>query len=217
MKKKDIIQLIKRAIKENTFYGNREQPSQLSTGTKVVVPTDEYPFSKRPKRTATGMMEELELGVKYERPNGDTGYIMTGGSDDPRNWKFSGNSYLSVKDELKPLSTQPGKYDGAFDLGLGKGHHIDESNLNEEPNLEIHDLLITMDKTKAGPEYKKALMALIAMAEKKSGKTINTKAEALSALDYTTPETFKRKQSMDEITPKNMKKPNTTTETYIRR
>jgi hypothetical protein len=213
MKKKDIIQLIKRAIKENTFYGNREQPSQLSTGTKVVVPTDEYPFSKRPKRTATGMMEELELGVKYERPNGDTGYIMTGGSDDPRNWKFSGNSYLSVKDELKPLSTQPGKYDGAFDLGLGKGHHIDEFNLNEEPNLEIHDLLITMDKTKAGPEYKKALMALIAMAEKKSGKTINTKAEALSALDYTTPETFKKKQSMDEITPKNMKKPNTTTET----
>lgn len=213
MKKKDIIQLIKRAIKENTFYGNREQPSQLSTGTKVVVPTDEYPFSKRPKRTATGMMEELELGVKYERPNGDTGYIMTGGSDDPRNWKFSGNSYLSVKDELKPLSTQPGKYDGAFDLGLGKGHHIDESNLNEEPNLEIHDLLITLDKTKAGPEYKKALMALIAMAEKKSGKTINTKAEALSALDYTTPETFKKKQSMDEITPKNMKKPNTTTET----
>jgi hypothetical protein len=217
MKKKDIIQLIKRAIKENTFYGNREQPSQLSTGTKVVVPTDEYPFSKRPKRTATGMMEELELGVKYERPNGDTGYIMTGGSDDPRNWKFSANkkpylSYLSVKDELKPLSTQPGKYDGAFDLGLGKGHHIDEFNLNEEPNLEIHDLLITMDKTKAGPEYKKALMALIAMAEKKSGKTINTKAEALSALDYTTPETFKRKQSMDEITPKNMKKPNTTTE-----
>jgi hypothetical protein len=213
MKKKDIIQLIKRAIKENTFYGNREQPSQLSTGTKVVVPTDEYPFSKRPKRTATGMMEELELGVKYERPNGDTGYIMTGGSDDPRNWKFSGNSYLSVKDELKPLSTQPGKYDGAFDLGLGKGHHIDEFNLNEEPNLEIHDLLITMDKTKAGPEYKKALMALIAMAEKKSGKTINTKAEALSALDYTTPETFKKKQSMDEITLKNMKKPNTTTET----
>jgi hypothetical protein len=36
-------------------------------------------------------------------------------------------------------------------------------------------------------------MALIAMAEKKSGKTIRTKEEALSALDYTTPETFKRK------------------------
>ena len=58
MKKKDIIQLVKEVIKENTFYGNREMPSQLSTGTKVSVPTDEYPFSRKPKRTATGMMEE---------------------------------------------------------------------------------------------------------------------------------------------------------------
>ena len=57
MKKKDIIQLVKETVKENTFFGNREQPSQLSTGTKVSVPTDEYPFSKKPKRTATGMME----------------------------------------------------------------------------------------------------------------------------------------------------------------
>ena len=57
MKKKDIIQLVKNVVKENTFYGNREQPSQLSTGTKVSVPTDEYPFSAKPKRTATGMME----------------------------------------------------------------------------------------------------------------------------------------------------------------
>ena len=57
MKKRDIIQLVKETIKENTFYGNREQPSQLSTGTKVSVPTDEYPFSAKPKRTATGMME----------------------------------------------------------------------------------------------------------------------------------------------------------------
>ena len=57
MKKRDIIQLVKETVKENTFFGNREQPSQLSTGTKASVPTDEYPFSKRPKRTATGMME----------------------------------------------------------------------------------------------------------------------------------------------------------------
>ena len=57
MKKKDIIQLVKETVKENTFYGNREMPSQLSTGTKVSVPTDEYPFSAKPKRTATGMME----------------------------------------------------------------------------------------------------------------------------------------------------------------
>jgi hypothetical protein len=74
---------------------------------------------------------ELKLGVKYELPNGDTGYITTGGSNDSKDWIFSGGSkkipYLSVKSKLKPLATQPGKYDGAFDLGLGKGHHIDES------------------------------------------------------------------------------------------
>ena len=60
MKKKDIIQLVKESIKENnshtTFYGNREQPSTLGS-TTAVAPTDEYPFSVRPKRTATGMME----------------------------------------------------------------------------------------------------------------------------------------------------------------
>ena len=61
MKKRDIINLVKETVKENTFYGNREQPSQLSTGTKVSVPTDEYPFSRKPKRTATGMMENEKL------------------------------------------------------------------------------------------------------------------------------------------------------------
>ena len=68
-----------------------------------------------------------------------------------------------------------------------------ESVVNEAPNLEIHDLLVTMDKEKAGPKYKNALMALITMAEKISGKTIRTKEEALAALDYTTPETFKKR------------------------
>ena len=80
--------------------------------------------------------ETLKLGVKYELPTGETGFIMTGGSDDPRDWKFSGNKqpYLSVKDKLKPTSKQPGKYDGAFDMGHGKGHHIDEESINEYTN-----------------------------------------------------------------------------------
>ena len=60
MKKKDIIQLVKESIKENTFYGNREQPSTLGS-TTAVAPTDEYPFSRRPKRTGTGMMDEEDL------------------------------------------------------------------------------------------------------------------------------------------------------------
>ena len=74
------------------------------------------------------MREELKLGVKYELPTGETGYIMTGGSKDPKDWKFSANkeSYLSVKDKLKPTKKQPGKYDGAYDMGMGKGHHVDE-------------------------------------------------------------------------------------------
>mgnify|MGYP003636232075 CR=1 FL=1 len=58
--------------------------------------------------------EELKLGVKYELPTGETGYILTGGSKDPKDWKFSGNKepYLSVKGKLKPTEKQPGKYDG---------------------------------------------------------------------------------------------------------
>ena len=89
------------------------------------------------------MDEELKLGVKYELPTGETGYIMTGGSKDPKDWTFSANkeSYLSVKDKLKPTKKQPGKFDGAYDLGMGKGHHIDEGTcgygedgvLGEEP------------------------------------------------------------------------------------
>ena len=58
--------------------------------------------------------KELKLGVKYELPTGETGYIMTGGSKDPKDWKFSGNKepYLTVKDKLKATEKQPGKYDG---------------------------------------------------------------------------------------------------------
>jgi len=80
---------------------------------------------------------ELKLGVKYDY-NGDSGYISTGGSQDPKNWKFLGSKqkypYLDVKADLTPSEKQPGKYDGAFDLGMGKGHHIDEAE-----GLDIDD------------------------------------------------------------------------------
>jgi hypothetical protein len=80
---------------------------------------------------------ELKLGVKYNY-NGDSGYISTGGSQDPKNWKFLGGKqkypYLDVKADLTPSEKQPGKYDGAFDLGMGKGHHIDEAE-----GLDIDD------------------------------------------------------------------------------
>jgi len=62
------------------------------------------------------------------------------------------------------------------------------ASLNEsKSNPEVDKLLKVMNDKKAGPEYKKALIDLIAMAEKKSGKTIQTKKEALLALDYIEP------------------------------
>jgi len=63
MKKKDIIQLVKKAIKEVDQFGNRQGPSNFQTsavtsaGKDPYTEKNEYPFSKRPKRTATGMME----------------------------------------------------------------------------------------------------------------------------------------------------------------
>jgi hypothetical protein len=66
-----------------------------------------------------------------------------------------------------------------------------------QSNLEVDKLLKIINTKKAGPEYKKALMDLIAMAEKKSGKTINTKKEALLALDYIEP-TIKENENTEK-------------------
>jgi hypothetical protein len=79
------------------------------------------------------------------------------------------------------------------DTKTGKltGIHVNDlykASMNEsKSNPEIDKLLKIINTKKAGPEYKKALMDLIAMAEKKSGKTVNTKKEALLALDYVEP------------------------------
>ena len=56
MKKKDIIQLVKKLVKEDA-YGSATLTTQGAPRTGAIAPTDEYPFSVRPKRTATGMME----------------------------------------------------------------------------------------------------------------------------------------------------------------
>jgi len=97
---------------------------EVGTGTPAAGPTLE------PVRVKKQMEEEeLKLGIKYDY-KGDSGYISTGGSQDPKNWKFLGDKqnhpYLDVKADLIPSEKQPGKYDGAFGLGMGKGHHIDE-------------------------------------------------------------------------------------------
>ena len=66
-------------------------------------------------------------------------------------------------------------------------------------NPEGDKLLKVINTKKAGPEYKKALMDLIAMAEKKSGKTINTKKEALLALDYIEPSINEAGKALDKV------------------
>ena len=80
----------------------------------VTLPSKVRDFYFKNKEKIDALNEELKLGVKYELPTGETGYIMTGGSKDPKDWKFSANKepYLSVKDKLKPTEKQPGKYDG---------------------------------------------------------------------------------------------------------
>ena len=97
MKKKDIIQLVKETIKEgkNTFYGNREMPSQLSTGTNVSVPTDEYPFSAKPKRTGTGMME-------------------TQGTLSSDMLNYADQYHMELVDTMKGVSTHPDKRTDGF-------------------------------------------------------------------------------------------------------
>jgi len=57
----------------------------------------------------------------------------------------------------------------------------------KKSNPEIDNLLSIMKKTKAGPEYKKALSQLIDIAKEKSGKPIFSKKDALLALDYIEP------------------------------
>ena len=78
MKKKDIIQLVKKLVKEDA-YGSATLTTQGSPRTGTVVPTDEYPFSARPKRTATGMMEDESTSFKVV--NADTGKTIDFGLD----------------------------------------------------------------------------------------------------------------------------------------
>lgn len=94
--------------------------------------------------------------------------------------------------------------DSGIRVEIGKGYgnkpfvKYMKSLEESKSNPSVDKLLKVINTKKAGPEYKKALMDLIAMAEKKSGKTINTKKEALLALDYIEP-TIKEEQSEDPV------------------
>ena len=152
-------ELLKKLKKETSGTGTG---ASVTPGTGAGVAT-KYAFGKRdnkgtpkdwksspsiPNRPSKAMdykelwEGELKLGVKYNY-KGESGFISTGGSQDPKNWKFLGDKqkypYLAVKADLVPSEKQPGKYDGAFNLGMGKGHHIDEIDTKiKESSDKIH-------------------------------------------------------------------------------
>ena len=68
MKKSDIKKLIKESVKElkEQPFGSATLTTQGSPRTGTVVPTYEYPFTARPKRTATGMFENKEEIFEYD-------------------------------------------------------------------------------------------------------------------------------------------------------
>jgi hypothetical protein len=94
MKKKDIIQLVKKIVKEDA-YGSATLTTQGPPRTGAIAPTDEYPFSKRPKRTATGMMESQDTL-----------------SSDMLN--YADQYHMELVDTMKGVSTYPDKRTGGF-------------------------------------------------------------------------------------------------------
>jgi hypothetical protein len=95
---------------------------------------------------------ELTPGVKYDY-KGDSGFISTGGSSDPKNWKFLGDKgkypYLSVKADLVPSEKQPGKYDGAFDYRTGG--HLDEIDANDPVLMKVRAAAYQKSQPKSEP------------------------------------------------------------------
>jgi hypothetical protein len=118
--KEDAPQLAAGKVKDNyavSHFGFTNAPSKPNRPSKAI----DY------KELWEG---ELKLGVKYNY-KGESGFISTGGSQDPKDWKFLGDKqkypYLAVKADLVPSEVQPTKYGDSFSLGMGKGHHIDEN------------------------------------------------------------------------------------------
>jgi hypothetical protein len=66
----ELKKLIKKITKEQA-YGHATLTTQGPPRTGTIVPTDEYPFSARPKRTATGMMEDKINEESMEDLNDD--------------------------------------------------------------------------------------------------------------------------------------------------
>ena len=94
MKKKDIIQLVKKLVKEGA-YNDATLTTQGPPSSRAIVPTDEYPFSARPKRTGTGMME-------------------TQGTLSSDMLNYADQYHMELVDTMKGVSTHPDKRTGGY-------------------------------------------------------------------------------------------------------
>ena len=72
----ELKKFIKKIIKEQA-YGHATLTTQGAPRTGIRVPTDEYPFSAMPKRTATGMFEQEDepIDPDYQGPSYDEVYL----------------------------------------------------------------------------------------------------------------------------------------------
>jgi hypothetical protein len=135
--------LLMKELNEKDLPGNQEKIAQAAEPKDKITAADFAALRAKKDVKKEGEDGELKLGVKYNF-NGDSGYISTGGSQNPKDWKFLANKksypYLLVKDKLIPSENQPAKYDGAFNLGMGKGHHIDEDNQDHEVSMAQNSL-----------------------------------------------------------------------------
>jgi len=135
MKKKDIIQLVKETIKEVDHFGNRQGPSNFQTS--AVAPTDEYPFSKRPKRTGTGMMEDESTSFKVV--NADTGKTIDFGLDKAKALEIAA---LAIEDNINAEVVKMKNVDDVGKLKESQGTlSSDMLNYTDQYHMELVDTM----------------------------------------------------------------------------
>jgi len=176
---------------KSSGYGNLNESSKNKQYYKNIAYLDKTglakkQFSDEDIQTAKKMLSNGEFNlnentltdIENQLLDANIGDMAYGGGYGPFE-KVSRNTWTNVNTNSLSNSESLASFIGGFN-----DFRIESSKENKP---KIDKLLNIINTKKAGPEYKKALMDLIAMAEEKSGKTINTKKEALLALDYIEP------------------------------
>jgi hypothetical protein len=123
------------------------------------------------------LKQELKAKLKQEMSTTGTGASVTPGvgAGVATKYAFGKRDNKGTPKDWKPAPSIPNRSSKMIDYKqLFEGNEIDQ-------------LLSIMNTKKAGTEYKKALMDLINLAKKKTGREIWSKKDALQALDYEEP------------------------------